>query len=158
MRMKPVCNMRTDSLLPRSVILRHADILIRKYTTAQCAYIYMYILVHFVCFRNMSHMSAYLWITILRQDLQHRRFSALNVSHKNQFTSHDQRLRVSSFLHGVNGGPVFLSLFSQKMSKTRSRTAQKSSQWDRCLLLGGCVQLIWLNLPLRLFIQPSGSQ
>lgn len=113
--MKPVCSMRTDSLLPRSVILRHANILIRKYTTARCAYIFL--LVHFVCFRNMSHISAYLWITILRQDLQHRRFSALNVSHKNQFTSHDQRLRVSSFLHGVNDGPMFFSLFSPKNVK-----------------------------------------
>lgn len=47
-------------------------------------------------------MSAYLRVTILGQHLQHRRFSALNVSHKNQFTPHNQRLRVSSFLHDEN--------------------------------------------------------
>lgn len=50
--------------------------------------------------------SAYLWITILRQDLQHRRFSALNVSYKHQFTPHHQRLRISPFLHDVSEGPV----------------------------------------------------
>lgn len=110
---------------------------------------------------NTSHIFAYLWITILRQDLQHRRFSALNVSHKNQFTSHHQRLCISSFLHDPNNAPE--DLFSRKRERqTNSRTAQQllsQLDWEtRCLALEGCPQLIWLNLPLRLFIQASSSQ
>ena len=46
-------------------------------------------------------MFTYLWVAVLGQDLQHRRFSALNISHKNQFTSHHQRLVISPFLHYV---------------------------------------------------------
>lgn len=56
-------------------------------------------------------MSAYLRVTILGQHLQHRRFSALNVSHKNQFTPHNQRLRVSSFLHDENVIDRYIYLF-----------------------------------------------
>lgn len=55
-------------------------------------------------FRGVFFFRNYLWVAVLRQDLQHRRFSALNVSNKNQFASHHQRLRISSFLHGFIAG------------------------------------------------------
>lgn len=71
---------------------------------------------------NTSHIFAYLWITILRQDLQHRRFSALNVSHKNQFTSHHQRLCISPFLHDPHSAPE--DLFSRKWKR---QTAEQPS-------------------------------
>lgn len=65
----------------------------------------------------------YLWVAVLRQDLQHRRFSALNVSNKNQFASHHQRLRISSFLHGFIAG--LGSPFSRFHRKYHSKPAQK---------------------------------
>lgn len=82
-----------------------------------------------VVFRN------YLWVTVLRQDLQHRRFSALNVSNKNQFASHHQRLRISSFLHGfLIAGLGSLSRFHRKY---HSKPAQKDGKKpDACVMDG----------------------
>lgn len=51
---------------------------------------------------SVLQIFAYLWIAILREDLQNRRFSALNIANKNQFTSHHQRLWISPFLHICN--------------------------------------------------------
>lgn len=78
-------------------------------------------------------LDTYLWITVLRQDLQHRRFSALNVSHKNQFTSHHQRLCISPFLHDVNDGPIFfflLFVFAENVKKKKEK--EKREKRIRC--------------------------
>lgn len=64
-------------------------------------------LVRAFCLFIPNWKAAYLWITVLGKDLQHRRFSALNISYQHQFTSHHQWLCISSFLHGYNDGPVF---------------------------------------------------
>lgn len=60
-----------------------------------------------------TRKASYLWITVLREDLQHRRFSALNISNQHQFTSHHQRLCTPPFLHFSNGTPGF-SIKSQR--------------------------------------------
>lgn len=88
--------------------------------------------------KTRTHVSAaYLWITILRQDLQHRRFSALYVSHEHQFAPHHQRLIVPSLLHGVGDGPVFCCrkccLKKKKKKDSSFNTTQKSWQWDRAV-------------------------
>lgn len=85
------------------------------------------------------HIRTYLWITILGQDLQHRRFSALNVSNQHQFTPHHQRLRVSPFLHGVSTGPE--SLINARNKNKCGRTSRRKRPGARCcgsLLLWRC--------------------
>lgn len=77
-------------------------------------------------FNTVSH---YLWVAVLRQDLQHRRFSALDVSNKDQFTSGHQRLRVSSLLHGFNFAPVSVG------GKYHSEAAEEG-KCDLCLVDG----------------------
>lgn len=103
--------------------------------------------------------SNYLWVTVLRQDLQHRRFSALNVSNKNQFASHHQRLCISSFLHGFVVGPLSFPI-PQKLNHSEPAQEKKKTMraWWTAVRLGGCALWIWLNLPLRLFIQARDSQ
>lgn len=77
--------------------------------------------------------SNYLWVAVLRQHLQHRRFSALNVSNKNQFASHHQRLRISSFLHDFFFvGPLSFPI-PQKISPQTSSGGKKT---DACVLDG----------------------
>ena len=103
-------------------------------------------------------MFTYLWVAVLGQDLQHRRFSALNISHKNQFTSHHQRLVVSPFLHYVIVivqcfAEIYIFIYYVYIKKNRPKSV--FSLWERAFrgpVLGGCPQLIWLNLPLWLYI------
>lgn len=108
-------------------------------------------------FRKHEPHWTYLWITILRQDLQHRRFSALNVSHKNQFTSDHQRLSVSPFLHGGNKTPAIRGEKNEEQSAEQPRKLPSVMERPG-VRLAEDAQLIWLNLPLRLFIEARSSQ
>lgn len=45
----------------------------------------------------------HLWVAVLRQDLQHRCFTALDVPDQDQFTPGNERLRDSPLLHGGGG-------------------------------------------------------
>lgn len=119
MRMTPLRNMRTDFFLTRAhthwrQIIQQALELIRRIPSCISA--------------------PHLWVTVFGQHLQHRRFSALNVSHEHEFTPHNQRLRVSSFLHGCCfffNVCWFLGVFASLSLEEKERSGERAQQCDR---------------------------
>lgn len=131
-----VCNRRTD-VLP--AILNHFPTIHSGYQqNIQQLFVHIYFFPSSFCTRT-SQIRTYLWVTILSQDLQHRRFSALNVSHKNQFTPHDQRLCISPLLHDVS---VCVKNVTHKTSSTAPRNRPSDTEASPCVALAGCPQLI----------------